>query len=155
MSLASSFWDGKSYAVVGVRAPGRRLIKEFVKSLEAAGKSLWLVDEDTAPFDGREVHAGFEGAPGDLDGALIVCAPEQAASAVGACVDARIPKLWLDTRGDSSVAADAALEAGLPCVVEACPLTTIPGAMWLHRAHGCVATWMGRIREVHPGDEAR
>lgn len=155
MSLAWSFWDGQSYAVLGLHAPGRTLIPQIVKSLEAAGKSLWLVDEDTTPLDGREVHPSLEDAPDDLDGALILCAPEQAASAVDACVNARIPKLWLDTRGDSNAAVEVAREAGLPCVVEVCPLTTVPGAMWLHRAHGRVATWLGRMREIHPEDEER
>jgi len=155
MSLARSFWDGKRYAVLGVHAPGRRIVPEIAKSLEAAGKSLWLVDEDTTPLNGRAVHASLDSAPDNLDGALILSAPEQAVAAVGACVDARIPQLWLDTRGDSGAAAEAAREAGLPHVVEACPLATIPGAMFVHRAHGCVAEWMGRIREVHPGDGER
>jgi len=145
---------GKSYAVLGLRAPGRRIVPEIVKSLEAAGKSLWLVDDDTTPFKGRDVHASLDGAPDDLDGALILSAPERAAEAVEACVNARIPQLWLDTRGDSSAAADVARAAGSPYVDEACPLATIPGAMIVHRAHGYVATWMGRIREVHPGGEA-
>ena len=150
MSLADAFWDGASYAVIGVHSPDRTLIPEFVKALEAAGKSLWLVDANESPLDGRPVHSGLEGAPSDLSGALIVTSPRHALAAVEACLQARVPKLWLDTRGDSREAADRAREAGVPCVVEACPLTTMPGVAWFHHFHGRLARWLGRIREVEP-----
>lgn len=150
MSFAWSFWDGSSYAVLGVHAPGRTLIPAIVKALETAGKSLWLVDENTSSLDGREVHPSLDGAPEDLDGALILCAPEDAAAAAKACVEAGVPKLWLDTRGKSTQAVEVARQAGIPCVVEACPLSTMPGVGWGHHAHGRIATWLGRMREVHP-----
>ncbi len=144
MSLATTFWDGETYAVVGVHAPGRTMIGQFVGALERAGKTVWLVDEDPKPLKGRTVSTGLEGAPA-LDGVLVVCAPNRSTEAVEACVRAGAPRIWLDTRGDSSEAAALARKAGIPCVAEACPLMTIPGAMWLHRFHGRVAEWMGKL----------
>ncbi|MBM3498683.1 MAG: CoA-binding protein, partial [Armatimonadetes bacterium] len=132
---------------VGVHSPDRTLIPEFVKALEIAGKAVWLVDANASPLDGRPVHPSLEGAPA-LDGALIVTSPKHALAAVEACLQAKLPKLWLDTRGDSREAADLAREAGIPCVVEACPLTTMPGVSWFHHLHGRIARWMGRVREV-------
>lgn len=144
MPLARSFWDGTSYAVIGLHAPGRTLVPMFVKALESAGKTLWLVDAETKPLGGRTVMPSLEGAP-PLDGALILCAPSQAKAAVEACLAVGVPRIWLDTRGNSSEAASVAKAAGVPCVVEACPLMTIPGAMWLHGIHGRLAERFGRL----------
>jgi predicted CoA-binding protein len=147
MPLADRFWSGKTYAVIGVHAPGRTLIPQFVKALEAAGKSVWLVDANGSPMGQRPVRPSLDGAP-PLDGALIVAAPQEALAAVEACLAAGVPQLWLDTRGDSRAAADRARAGGVPCVVEACPLATMPGVGWGHHLHGRVARWLGRIREV-------
>lgn len=144
MSLAREFWNGTTYAVLGVHAAGRTLIPMMVQGLEGAGKTVWLADPSARELKGREVHASLEGAPA-LDGALIVSAPGDAAAWVEACLAAGVTRIWFDTRGDSSAARGAARAAGVGVVGEACPFMTMPDVWWGHRMHGWIAEKMGKL----------
>lgn len=148
MASVDDFWAGEHYAVIGVHAKGRWMIPMFVDALLRAGKRVTLVDARGGQLRGRVVVSSLEEAPRPIDGALIVTEPEAAEEAVRACAVAGVPKVWLDTRGDSRAAAQAARDSGLMCVEEFCPLIAIPGSGAVHRFHRWLLDNFGRLRRT-------
>jgi len=145
VSLIHSFWDRDTYAIVGARATGRTLIGMFASALERAGKTVYLVDSRGGTLGKRPVSPSLAGLERPVDGALIVCEPTRALDAVRECLAAGVTRIWLDTRGKSADAAEAAHAAGAELVEERCPLLTIPHAGFIHGLHRSLLQAFGRL----------
>jgi len=151
MQPHDEFWTHDVYAVVGVHAKGRTLIPMFVGRLRANGKRVVLVDESARPF-GRgkaeePVHANLAETGIATDAALIVTEPGRSLQAARECLAAGIRHFWLDTRGDSSEAAELVRASGASCVQEMCPLLTMPNAGFPHTIHRWFAERVGQLVE--------
>lgn len=140
-AIYDEFWQGRRYALIGVNAPGRRIVPSVLRAMQAAGFEVAVVDPEGDEYLGEPVVRSVAEAGGRFDGALVLSAPEQAQAVVAECIQAGIPRIWLHTFGKPEAARAQAQAAGMVVVYEVCPLMFLPGAPRFHRLHG----WLARV----------
>jgi predicted CoA-binding protein len=117
----------------------------FATALERSGKTVFLVDSRGGTLGKRPVCPSLAELGRPVDAALIVCEPARALDAVRECLAAGVTRVWLDSRGNSKEAAEAARAAGAELVEERCPLLTIPNAGFIHGLHRSLLRAFGRL----------
>lgn len=152
--VASDFLSQRRIALVGVSRDPRNISRTLFRELRRRGYDVVPVHPVLESVDGVPcVHRLQELQP-PVDGALLMTAPAVTDDVVRDCAEAGVRRVWMHRgAGQGAVSAAAVAwcrERGIAVVDGACPFMFLPGAGFVHRAHGFLARLLGR----HPAERA-
>lgn len=141
------FLQGKRIALVGVSARPEDFSRAVYTELVKHGYDVVPVRPDLAEIDGVSAYARLQDVPGQLDGAILMTAPNITVSVVHDCAEAHVPRVWMH-RGVGQGAVDP--EAVRFCQAHAidviegeCPLMFLAGDAGPHKAHAAMRRAFG------------
>jgi predicted CoA-binding protein len=147
---ANDFLAQRRLALVGVSRDPRDLSRSVFRELRRRGYEVVPVHPSLDSVEGVPCARRLQDVRPAVEGALLMTRPEVSDHVVRDCAEAGVKRVWLHRgagRGAvSAVAVSFCRDHGIAVVDGACPFMFLPGAGFVHRAHGLVA----RLLERHP-----
>lgn len=139
-------------AVVGVSRSADQPANLIYRKLRDTGRQVFPVNPRAQAVEGDVCYPDVGSIPGGVEGAVIVTAPEAAASVVDDCAAAGIGHVWLHRSFGSGSVSPEAVErgrrAGLAVIPGACPMMYCEPVDVGHRCMRFVARITGQL--PHP-----
>ncbi|MGB8656888.1 MAG: CoA-binding protein [Candidatus Zixiibacteriota bacterium] len=139
------FWEGRSYAVVGVSDKKGRLGTSVLKDLQKRGYQVFAVNRRVKLIGNQKCYGRLRDISGHLDGVVIIAGPEGAKEAIGECISLGVRRVWLFPGRKCDEAIKLAKENGIELIHRACPLLYLQPAEFPHSLHRWIVKSLGRL----------
>jgi predicted CoA-binding protein len=145
--LAREFLAQRRIAFVGVSRDSRDLSRALFRELRQRGYDLVPVHPELASVDGVPCAKRVQEIQPPVDGAPLMTAPAVTDRVVRDCAEAGVTRVFMHQGVGPGAVSPAAVafchEHCIDVVEGACPFMLLPGAGWIHRAHGLAARLLG------------
>jgi predicted CoA-binding protein len=150
---AEEFLAQQRIAVAGVSRDGEQPANLIYRRLRDTGHEVYAVNPNAGEVEGDPCYPTVRAVPAELDGVVVVTAPEIADRVVEDAHQAGVPRVWLHrgigTGSSSQTAVDFCTEHGIAVIPGGCPNmfgdTSDPG----HRCMRVLLQLSGKVpREV-------
>jgi predicted CoA-binding protein len=92
---ATEFLAQKRIAVAGVSRDEKQPANLIYRRLRSAGHEVFAVNPSADSVEGDPCFASVRDVPAELDGVVIVTAPEAALDVASDCAAAHVPRVWI------------------------------------------------------------
>jgi hypothetical protein len=129
------FIDGKRIAVVGVSRSEKKFGNMAFAELAARGYQVFAVHPAAKEIAGAPCYPNLAALRGQVDGVLVIVAPQQAAQVLREAAAIGVKNVWLQQGAESPEALALARELGLELVANKCVLMYAPPVRSFHAWH--------------------
>lgn len=137
-----SFWENKSYAVVGNSARGKFPLITYRKLKERA--EVFPVDASTDEIDGDRAYPDLATLPQNVDAVILEIPPEDTRDWVERAADAGIENVWIHQKCDTPEAISLAEEKGLNLFYGTCAVMYLSEGLSYHGIHKWINKLLGK-----------
>lgn len=110
----------KRIAVVGLSPKPHRASYQVSRAMQGFGFTIIPVRPRAESILGETAYADLRAVPGPIDMVNVFRAPQHVDPIVDACIELRIPALWLQLGVVNAAAAERAMAAGIFVVMDRC-----------------------------------
>jgi uncharacterized protein len=137
---ATEFLAGRRIAVIGASDDKAKFGSTIYRALREHGYDVVAVNPNSEAVAGDRCYPDLGSVPVPLDGAIVMVSQARAAEVVRACVQHRVPRVWLfKGLGGPGALSDEAVQLcqdnGIDVVAGACPLMFLEPVGWFHKLH--------------------
>ena len=139
------FINGKRIAVVGVSRNKEKFGNMAFTELSARGYQVFAVHPTAQEIAGARCYPSLTALRGQVDGALVVVPPQQAAPVLREAASIGLRNVWLQQGAESPEVVALARDLGLYLVARKCVLMYAPPVRSFHGAHRFFARLFGQL----------
>jgi predicted CoA-binding protein len=139
------FVNGKRIAVVGVSREGTKFGNTAFTELAARGYQVFAVHPSAQEIAGAPCYPNLTALRGQVDGALVVVPPQQAASVLHEAAAIGLKNVWLQQGAESPEVLALARGLRLNLVAKRCVLMYAPPVRSFHGWHRFFARLFGQL----------
>ncbi len=139
------FINGKRIAIVGVSRDGDKFGNTAFAELAARGYQVFPVHPTAQEILGARCYPNLTALRGQVDGALVVVPPQQAAPVLREAASIGLKNVWLQQGAESPEVLTLARDLGLNLVAKKCVLMYAPPVRSFHAWHGFFAKLFGQL----------
>jgi predicted CoA-binding protein len=139
------FINGKRIAVVGVSRDPKKFGNTAFTELAARGYQVFPVHPAAQEIAGAKCYPNLTALRGQVDGALVVVPPEQAALVLREAASIGLKNVWLQQGAESPEVLALARDLGLNLVAKKCVLMYAPPVRSFHGWHRFFAGLFGQL----------
>lgn len=107
-------------AVAGVSRHGRGYGHKVWQNLKARGMRVYLLHPEATTIGGERTYARATDLPEPVGGVVTVVPPERTLDVVRDCIEAGIPRVWMQPGSESGEAIALAQDHGMDVISGAC-----------------------------------
>ena len=122
MSLVDDFLDQAALAVAGVSRFERGYGYQVWKHLQSKGIRVYAINPKADMIGGQPAYPSVKQLPEPVGGVITVVPPERTLRVVEDCVEAGVPRVWMQPGSESEEAIELAEEKGLEVSAHQCML---------------------------------
>ena len=139
------FINCKRVAVVGVSRDKTKFGNTAFTELAARGYQVFAVHSSAQEIAGAPCYPNLTALQGQVDGALVVVSPQQAASVLREAAATGLKNVWLQQGAESPEALALARDLKLNLVAKKCVLMYAPPVQSFHAWHRLFARLFGQF----------
>jgi predicted CoA-binding protein len=139
------FVTGKRIAVVGVSRDKTKFGNTAFSELAARGYQVFAVHPTAQEIAGARCYPNLTALRGQVDGALVVIPPQQAAPVLREAAAMGLKNVWLQQGAESPEVLAQARDLGLNLVAKKCVLMYAPPVRSFHGWHRFFARLLGQF----------
>jgi predicted CoA-binding protein len=136
-----SFWNARSFAVVGHAAKARFPVLTY-RGLRKSKRVVYPVDCDTGTIDGDRVYPDFASLPQPVEAVVIEVPREETRDWVERAANAGIRDVWIHMMRETPEAVALASARGLSVRTGTCAVMYVTPGLSYH----CVHKWIQQLR---------
>ena len=142
-SERQSFWEHKSFAVVGDSAK-RSFPKLTYRGLKKEGRTVFAIDPSGSPVEGDATYPDLAALPVPVEAVVLEVPKDQTAAWVGRAADAGIKAVWMHQQTDTPEALALAREKGMEVCSGTCAVMYVTPGFSFHSFHRFVQKLSGK-----------
>jgi predicted CoA-binding protein len=144
-ALVDEFMAGKTLAVLGVTRKRGRFGAVIFRTLREKGYRVFPVNPSAETIEGEPCYATPADLPEPVDGAVLIVNRRHTPEAVRGCIDASVPRIWIQPESRSLEGERLAEAAGVSVISGECILLFAEPAGFIHRVHRGIRRMLGRM----------
>jgi predicted CoA-binding protein len=145
----ATFLRGKHIAVAGVSRGPNQAANAVFRKLKRSGYDVFPINPKASDVEGVTCYPDVAAVPVQLDGVVVVTAPDVSVQIVRQCADRGVKRVWFHRSFWSGSVSDAAVREcaahGIDPIVGGCPLMFCDP---VDVGHTCMRWWLQRRGRV-------
>ncbi len=138
-----TFWNNRSFAVVGHRAK-KNFPRLTYRGLKRVGKVVFPVDPSVQEIDGDRTYPNLEVLPQKVDAIVLEVPKEETRDWVARAAEAGVKEVWIHMRRETPEALALAKEKGMNVRSGTCAVMYLRSGLTYHSIHKGIMKLVGR-----------
>jgi len=144
-AAVDEFMAGKTLAVAGVSRKRGKFASVIWRELRKRDYRVFPVTPNAETIDDEPCYAGPGALPEPVDGVIVCVNRKRTLEIVRECIEAGVPRLWIQPESRSDEAVRLAEEAGVPTIHGECIFMYAAPVGFIHRVHRGIRSLLGRM----------